>query len=313
MTRIALPTASPTATVSGGGATRGKMDTPKMESTDGGHVREPCVLLRPPRGVADRVGGALTDIVSGARMYELWGLLGWYDILARYRRSILGPLWLTISMAVVVSALGFLYSTLFQLSLDNYLPHLASGFLLWWFVQAMFTEGCNVFVGAEGSIKQVELPYSIHVYRLVWSNLIVLGHNAVVFVVVALIFAVPVGWHSLWILPGMCLFIVNAVWVCLLFAVIAARFRDVPPIVGSLIQLSFFMTPIIWKPEILQGRSAYLDFNPFYHVLETVRSPLLGAVPDLVNWTVSLAIMPVGLIVTAVAFAVSRHKLAYWL
>jgi ABC-2 type transport system permease protein/lipopolysaccharide transport system permease protein len=246
-------------------------------------------------------------------MYELWVLLGWYDILARYRRSVLGPLWLTISMAVVVGALGFLYSTLFQLSLASYMPHLASGFLLWWFVQAMFTDGCNAFIGAEGTIKQVNLPYAIHVYRLVWSNVIVLIHNSVVFVAVAAIFGVPVGWQTFWIVPGLALFLVNAVWVALLFGLVAARFRDVPPIVGSFIQLSFFMTPIIWKPEILQGRSEYLDYNPFYHVLETVRAPLLGNAPGAENWAVAVAIMLVGIALTVVVYASSRHKLTYWL
>lgn len=271
------------------------------------------VILRPPTSLRECLGRALQDAASGLRRYQLWGVLGWYDIRARYRRSMLGPLWLTISMAVLVAALGFLYATLFGLSLADYLPHLASGFLLWWFIQAMFNDGCSVFTSAEGTIKQVNLPYSIHVYRLVWNNIIVLGHNAVVYLVVAIVFAIPIGWHTLLIVPGLALFIVNAVWVCTLFGILGARFRDVPPIVGSVTQLSFFMTPIIWKPEILQGRSAYLDLNPFYHVLRTVRAPLLGETPDPVNWGVALAIAAGGSVLTAFVFARTRHKLAYWL
>lgn len=271
------------------------------------------VVLKAPLTGREKLWAAVSDLRGGLANWELWGLLGWYDILARYRRSVLGPLWLTISMAVLIGSLGFLYASLFRLSTSEYIPYLASGFLLWTFISTVFNEGCQVFVQAEGVIKQVRVPYSVHIYRLVWRNVIILGHNAVVFVGVAIIFSIPIGWELLSALPGLVIFVINGIWVSIIFGIISARFRDVAPIVGSILQIAFFLTPIIWKPEILEGRAAYLELNPFWHVLETVRAPLLGQTVSGIHWMVASSVTAVGCILALWTFAQCRNRIAFWL
>ena len=120
------------------------------------------------------------DIRTGFSMYHLWGRLGWKDILNRHQRSLLGPIWLTISMGVLIGTLGFLYANLFKMDLSTYLPFLTVGFVLWQLISGILLDGCNAFVGAEGIIKQIKLPLSLHVYRLLWKNLITLAHNSAV-------------------------------------------------------------------------------------------------------------------------------------
>ena len=255
---------------------------------------------------------ALFDLVQGARAYHLWYLLGWQDIRQRYRRSVLGPFWLTLSMGALVGALGFLYGMLLKVEISDYVPFLALGFIVWALISSLIVEGCAVFINAESIIKQVGLPLSVHVYRLLWRNLLIFFHNALVFVVVAAIFGVWPGWAGLLALPGLALLCLNGIWAALLIGIISARFRDVPPIVGSIVRICFFVTPIIWMPELVPARAAVLEVNPFYHMVEVVRAPLLGEVPALSSWIAVLS-MTVGGWVLAFAFLRRyRWRIAYW-
>ena len=234
------------------------------------------------------------------------------DIRQRYRRSVLGPFWLTLSMGALVSALGFLYGMLLQVEIAEYVPFLALGFIVWALISGVITDGCQVFINAESIIKQVGLPLSVHVYRLLWRNLLILFHNALVFVVVAAVFGVWPGWAGLLALPGLVLLCLNGIWAVLLFGIVSARFRDVPPIVASIVRICFFVTPIIWMPELVPQRAMVLEFNPFYHLVEVVRAPLLGEVPGLSSWIAVLSMTIGGWVLAFAFFRRYRWRIAYW-
>lgn len=260
-----------------------------------------------------KLAQAADDLIEGVRRWPLWGRLGWIDIVQRYRRSVLGPFWITMSMAVLVASLGLLYSLLFKLDIQEYLPFLAIGFIVWGLVSGIVLESCSVFIDAEGVLKQMPGSVSMHVFRIVWRNVLYFFHNVIVFFVVALLFDVGLGWASLLSILGLILIVVNGVWVGLLLGLLCARFRDATPLVASLIQLSFFVTPIIWKPEMLPDRAIFLILNPFFHLIELARAPLLGGTPELISWAVCIALAVTGWLITLPVLGLSRAKLVYWL
>lgn len=256
---------------------------------------------------------ALFDLVEGARVTHLWGRLGWQDIRRRYRRSTLGPFWITISMGLLVGVLGTLYGGLFKVQATNYVPYLTLGFVIWTLVNGLITDGCTAFVNASNIIQQARLPLSVHVYRVVWRNLIIFFHNAVIFVFVAMLFSVWPGWTGLLAIPGMVLLCLNGVWVGMLLGAFAARFRDVPPIIASIVRIAFFVTPIIWMPALLPHRAMLpMNLNPFFHVLEVVRAPLLGEVPGAVSWLAMIGMTLFGVALTFVVYVRYRWRIAYW-
>ena len=255
---------------------------------------------------------ALRDVVEGAGAFRLWGLLGWQDVRQRYRRSTLGPFWLTISMGALVGGLGVLYAGLFKMDVADYLPFVAAGLIVWGLVSGLITEGCSVFIDAEGTIKQVNLPLSIYVYRVVWRGIIIFAHNIIIYVAAAVFFSINPGWIGFLVLPGLVLVCLNGVWMGLLLGLMSARFRDVPQIVASVVQVTFFLTPIIWKPELLPGRAFMLDFNPFFHFVELVRAPALGQTPGLVSWLAVLGITLGGWLMTLLMYRRYRCRIAYW-
>ena len=180
----------------------------------------------------------------------------------------------------------------------------------------MITDGCTAFISAESIIKQTNLPLSVHVYRTVWCNLLIFLHNSAIFVVVAILFSIWPGWTGLLALPGLVLLCLNSIWVGLLLGIVSARFRDVPPIVASLVRILFFVTPIIWMPELMPERALMLalvlDFNPFFHFVELVRAPLLGQTPGLVSWLAASGITLGGWLLAFELLRRYRRRIAYW-
>lgn len=256
---------------------------------------------------------AAADILGGWKRRDLWGTLGKHDIRQRYRRSIIGPFWITISMGVMVAALGLLYGKIFGLALADYLPYLSSGFIVWGFVSHLILDGTRAFTSADRLIKQLAAPLSIHVYKVVWTSLIVFAHNIWIYVFVALWFGVNPGWTLLLSIPGTLLLVINGLWIGILLGLLSARFRDVPLIIGSIVQVMFFITPVIWRPSMLPGRALLLDLNPFYHLLAVVRDPLLGQPPTAANWIAVLMITVAGWALALLLFAGYRWRIAYWI
>src|SRR6478735_4889964 len=92
---------------------------------------------------------AIRDIRDGILLWPLWGRLGWNDILQRYRRSLLGPFWLTASMAIMVVSLGVLYAKLFKTEIQDFLPFLCVGSLVWNYISSVLGEAGTLFTGSE--------------------------------------------------------------------------------------------------------------------------------------------------------------------
>lgn len=255
---------------------------------------------------------ALTDIADGWKRRALWATMGLHDIRRRYRRSVLGPFWITLSMGIMVAALGFLYGTIFKQDMHEYLPYLAAGFVCWGLISGLFTEATAVFTGAEGLIRQLPAPLSVHVYRLLWSNLITFGHNIWVFFAAAAWYGVNPGWTILLAVPALLLVLLNGFWLGLLLGLLSARFRDIPLVVASVVQVLFFITPVIWRPDMVPDRAVILDLNPMYHFVEILRAPLLGQVPGLLHWVAAILITAAGWTVALGFFRAYRWRVAYW-
>jgi ABC-type polysaccharide/polyol phosphate export permease len=265
----------------------------------------------PPRIV--ETAAAWADLAEGTAKSWMWSAMAMQDIKMRYRGSLLGPFWLTISMTIMIAAMGLIYARMFHMEIDRYLPFLTVGLVVWNFVSTVIIEGCQTFLSAQNIITQVRMPFSLHAWRAVYRNLIVLAHNMVIVPLVLLIFKVPVGWSVLLIVPALAILTINGIWVSILLGMISARYRDVPPIVMSFVTVIFFITPIFWPPEALGIWMQALPLNPLFAAVDVVRAPLLGSAPLAYSWTVLLVVTVVGCIGTFWIFAKFRPRIAYWI
>lgn len=266
-------------------------------------------FVRKPRSVA---AIAYFDALEGLSLWRLWVTLGWNDILQRYRRSILGPFWLTASMAIMVIALGVLYAKLFKMAINEFLPFLCVGLLVWNLLSGFLVEAGALFTGSESYIKQIRLPYSVYIYRSTWSKFVIFAHNFVIYFGVLLYFQIWPGAVMLLAIPGLIFVLINGALANLCIGIISARFRDVPQVVASVVQIVFFVTPIFWKPQLLQSHAYLADLNPFYHLIEIVRAPLLGQIPSAKHYFAVLLITLINIAIASVFFARFRARIAYW-
>lgn len=255
---------------------------------------------------------AIDDIRDGVAAIHVWPALGWQEVVQRYRRSVLGPFWLTVSTGIMVGVMGPLYGNLFRLDIATYFPYLAVSIVVWQSISQLVQDASTVFVASEGYIKQIRLPYTVYVLRLIWKNLIIFGHNLLVVLAVVAYFRPPIGNEVLLFPLGILLLATNALWAGAVLGLICARFRDIPLLVTNLMQVAFFLTPIIWQPGML-GRYAWtVNLNPFYHFLEIIRAPLTGAPVTLFSWIAVAFITLVGYGVMIVMFSKYRARIAYW-
>jgi len=253
------------------------------------------------------------DIAGALRLWRLAVSLGWLDIKLRYRGSVLGPLWITLSSAIMVASMGVIYGRLFHVVNREYLPFLSLSLTLWQVgISGIMQEACTCFIDAERTIRSVRMPFFVQALRVIVRNVIIFGHNIVVPLGVFAIYHLLPGPEALLSIPGFLLWMLDGIAACLLLGSICARFRDVPPIVASLLQIAFYVTPIIWRPTQLGWRAKWLLLNPFYSLLEIVRGPLLGTVPELRVWGTAVGISVVFCVVAMMVFARVRSRLAFW-
>jgi len=231
----------------------------------------------------------------------------------RYRRSVLGPMWVSLSLAVWVGGIGVVFSFLFKVPIEEYLPYVCSGVVLWRMLFLMVSDGCNAFTVNQRYILQIEVPLFTYILRTCSISFIILLHHLLVYVVVAIIFNINVSWNMLYFIPGIILLMLNGVWVVTLLAFVSSRFRDVPHIVDSLMQLLFFVTPIFWRPEQIGRGGNIVLINPIYHLIEIVRAPLLGNAPPSYSWGVAILILLVGGGVAIWTMNKLGHRIPYWL
>ncbi len=254
---------------------------------------------------------ALQDIKISLSQYRIWLHLGWTEVKQRYRCSIIGPWWITLSMLIFIFMMGLVFSRLFHQKLDDYIPFFTAGFLFWTFISSSITESVEIFRSNSGYIKQIRLPYSLYVFKHLTRQLIYLMHNFIVYVLVCVFFKKNPGILSLLVIPGLFLLVINVYMLKFLIAMICSRYRDMGPVINTCVQIAFFVTPISWMPKLLSQNSFILKLNPLTYLLDIVRSPLLGTVPTYISWLVSLGIAPIGGLLCFMIFSIMRPRIAF--
>jgi lipopolysaccharide transport system permease protein len=259
-----------------------------------------------------RLRAMMNDCIEAAQGWRAWLALAMMDIKHRYRRSVLGPLWITISMIVLITGIGTLYSVILRLELREYLPYIALGDIVWIYISIIMQDGCTAFTSSDNLIRSMRMPIMTHVMRIVTRNFIVFLHGAVAYIPFAIYLETPPEAIWLLALPGVIAIILLSIPLTAIFGLLSARYRDLQPAIANFMQLGFFLTPIIWKADMLGDNRWVADINPIYHFIQLVRAPIMGSVPEPLSYCVVA-----GSIFTAFAFAVlfvarNRHKIPYW-
>ena len=266
------------------------------------------------RGALFEFQMAFQDLTGSVQRLSLAWSLARHDVVARYRGSILGPFWITLSMGLMVMGIGLVYAKLFGIGLREFLPLVALGIVFFGTISGIVNDGCDTFVNAANMLSQTSLPMFTFVWRTVLRNLINLAHHLVIVVAVLLFYGYWRQMNPLGGLIGLFFLVANAAWISMVVAIASARFRDIPQVVNSIMQFAIFITPVFWPAQRLQGtKHTVLDLNPFYHMLEAVRAPLMGQTtqPHTYSFLAVMAVMGWGLAFSV--FAMTRRRIVHYL
>jgi len=256
----------------------------------------------------------MQDILGGLLCWRIWLLISWQDIRLRYRRSHLGPLWITISMAVQVYTIGFLYGKLFNVDLQDYYPYLAGGLLTWSLISTLINDSAVGFVNSENYLRQMKIPFTVFVMRLLSRNIMIFFHNIFVIIPIFLIFRLPISVNILALIPGLAIVILNGFGFGLLLSLLGARYRDINQFIQNLVQVAFFLSPIMWQPSRLPPNYQFIvDYNPFAQFVNMIRQPLIGQLPSLHSYLYTFSIGVCALIIALLTFHQVRKRIVYWL
>lgn len=255
---------------------------------------------------------AFADIVDGVKQYPVWSVLAWQDIRQRYRRSVLGPFWITLTMMATIAGMGPLYAALLKFDAHDFIPYLSLGLIAWGLISNIMLEGCITFTAADTMIHSVRLPMTMYVFRMIFRNVIIFFHNILAYAPFAIYLGIHPTWLWLMALPGVLIIVIAGIPVAMILGIFCARFRDMQQIVASVVQLTFFITPIIWKPELLGSRQFIANLNPLYLFIEVVRGPVYGYLPGM-NVYLGAAVVTVALYVLAIPLLIRfRQRIAFW-
>lgn len=273
-------------------------------------------LPPPPAGwsLARALADGWTECAAGLANWRIAHLDGTAILRRRYARSALGQFWLTLSTGASIAALGAVWTVLWKQPAQEIFPYIAVSMVLWSFVSGLVTEGASAFVNQSHALSNQGLAVSTFIYSLLYKAVLVLAHDAVIIAVVLAIFRPAIGLDAWRFIPAFALTLVAGFCVAYLAAMLCARYRDVILLATTVMQLMFYVTPVLWRADFLPAQYAWIiQANPFTAFLSILRDPLLGQPSAPQAWWYALAASGALLLATLIAAGTVRRRLIYWI
>jgi len=254
------------------------------------------------------------DFLKSIYLYKFWLFLSYDDIQRQYRRTFLGPFWISLTTAIFIVFFSLIGSQIFHIDLNSYLPYFCCGHLLYLYIQQTIGDSCYTFISAAPFLKETNYPKFVFILRLFSKNIFLLLHNLPILALVLIIFNRNLNTNILLFFFNFLIVNFFVFWLCSILALAAARYRDLPMIIVNILQILVFFTPIMWQTNQISKQYYFIiELNPMAWLLILIRSPLLGHQIDL---TIYLRVFIGSLFLMFFAiylYAKNRKNILYWI
>jgi ABC-type polysaccharide/polyol phosphate export permease len=190
---------------------------------------------------------------------------------------------------------------------------MATGIVFWNLINQMTLDGADVFVSASHVLRQTAIPLPLFIWRAAWRNFLIFCHQAPVLLGIGLWFHNLFQMHLPEALAGLALLIVNVSWISFCAAIVCARFRDLQQVLVSIMQLLFFLSPVIWFPSGTKGGDGIVQINPIFHMLNVTRNPIIGQSIDIHSFIYLIVMAILGWILTFFLFTTVRRRIVHYI
>ena len=255
----------------------------------------------------------LNEIISVISKWRIIHLLGISTLRTRYSRSKFGQAWLSLSTFTQILCIGLIWSLIWKMEIDEYLPYVAAGHIVFLFFSQAINESTGVFVADSRIYLNDKQPFMLSIWSHVYRNVLTLLHNIPTLIIIVIwseSARLTLNWMFFVSLFFGFLFLFFS---CYLFAVLATRFRDLIQLVALLMQLAFLVTPVMWKVDFLPLQyQNYVYLNPFAAILELIRNPMIGldvnsyAMISLIVWTLLMWLL------SYISYSEFNKRIIYW-
>jgi len=268
---------------------------------------------RSPGPLRSAVSDILADFRIAARQRAFWTYQAYQKVRLQYARSLIGPLWLTATMALQLVALTYLFSGLFGADMSVIAPWVTVGVIAWTFFSSSLNESSSILLVNKPYIMESETSITGFVIGVLMKNLIVAAHHLVLLVILIVWFRLWPNAEWLWLLASLPVYVITTASLALILAILTPRFRDLGPLTENILMVGFFLTPVLWRPQSLVRNEFIATFNPLTHLLAIVRQPLLGHAPQTLSWVIALWACGLSLLTALLLLATLRRRIAFWI
>lgn len=256
----------------------------------------------------------LKKLYENILLPDRWFYPGWIALKTRYVRTTLGPLWETLATTIFIGFAGFLWSKIFKINLTDFLPHLFSGMVIWKFYSSVIIMSSVNYMENAALIKSIKHEYIIHNLKSCTRDILVFLHNIPLCLIIVFYFN-GITLNLFYLFVSIPIVLLSCFCISYLMSLICLRFRDLNYLTQSLIQLVFFFTPILWKPDQLGPKAEMFIVYPniIYHYVEILRAPIMGYSPTLLNYTMTVSFTLILVIFTNFCYKKYNRRIPYWL
>ena len=253
------------------------------------------------------------DLSRSIILKHIWINLALMEIKSSYRRTKLGPLWITLSTVILLISIGPLYALIFKVDFKSYFIYLACGFTFWAFIKDTTIDNATQFIHSKGYILSEPYPLSLYIFKSLAKNIIIFAHNMVVVLLAVIFFSKNIILlNYLYFFLGFILNCLILFFVGLIVSTICVRFRDVSNIIQNIFTVFFFITPIFWKPSFIEGKFALTHSNPFFSMIEIMRAPLLNESFPKISFIIAIVILILSIISAGIIFGKYKKRISLW-
>ena len=256
----------------------------------------------------------IREFVNALHFWRIWNIATIYKIVLNYRRTYLGTAWLMVGITLIVIVKSFLFSGILNLPSERIIPNLAIGMLVWRLLVGIVNGSCDALSTNKSNFEQGYFPLFTPVLSTIVHHSFIFMHALIPMLAISFYFALP-HWGNLFlVIPGLVLICFTAIPIGYILSVLCARFRDLANLIHAIMGVLFFMTPVIWIPEMATGfRQWIVLLNPFYHFMEIIRDPIVAQPIVSLNWIVALLSGIFAWVVSYILYSYYGRRVLIWL
>jgi ABC-type polysaccharide/polyol phosphate export permease len=239
--------------------------------------------------------------------------LSYFDIILRYRRTIIGPLWTILSTSVITIVIAGFWSIIFKEINFEYLLHVYIGFIIWNLIQNMTIGSVNLLTQEHNElIRNTNIPISVLILRHTLRSIIIMSY----FFPIILILLIFRGKTEIINIP---LIITALIMIFIIFfllssiiSILCSRYRDLIELLSLVMGSSLLITPVIWDSKMLVDYQKFVYLNPFAIIIDSLRKPLLGQDINLILYLYLIGIILSLFIILNFIYKKKGNLIVFW-